>query len=331
MPPKVDPAILSALSLDATTSTITSHGGSGFASTFKITSKGNDDIEKLFFVKTRKGKESELMFTGEYNSLNAIHTTVPSLCPKPYAHGTLTNTSGSFLATDFLNLSSYSPSTPGSGLSLAEKLVKLHSMPAPIPEGYSKPVFGFPVPTCCGDTAQDNSFKETWAEFYAENRLKGILKSAEKNHGPDSELSKLVNTTTEKVVPRLLRNGHLKDGGTGQDIVPVTVHGDLWSGNHGRGSIGEGGVEEVIFDPSSCWAHSEFEFGIMRMFGGFGKNFEREYHKLKPKDGPVEEWEDRVALYELYHHLNHYSIFGGSYRGGAVRIMENLIKKYGDE
>lgn len=37
----------------------------------------------------------------------------------------------------------------------------------------------------------------------------------------------------------------------------------------------------------------------MRMFGGFGPGFEREYHKLKPKDEPVEEFEDRVALYEL--------------------------------
>ncbi|KAH6670666.1 Fructosamine/Ketosamine-3-kinase [Halenospora varia] len=331
MAPKIDPAILSALSLDAATSSIASHGGSGFASTFKIMSKGKDGKEKSFFAKTGKGKESEVMFTGEHNSLNAISAAVPSLCPKSYAHGTLTNTSGSFLATDFLNLSSSSSSIPGSGLSLAEKLTKLHSTPAPMSEGYSKPVFGFPVTTCCGDTAQDNSFKETWAEFYAENRLKGVLKSAEKNNGSDPELSKLVGTTAEKVVPRLLRNGHLKDGRTGQDIVPVVVHGDLWSGNHGRGSIDGGGVEEVVFDPSSCWAHGEFDFGIMKMFGGFGGSFEKEYHNLKPKDEPNEEWEDRVALYELYHHLNHYSIFGGSYRGGAVRIMKSLIRKYGND
>jgi hypothetical protein len=31
-----------------------------------------------------------------------------------------------------------------------------------------------------------------------------------------------------------------------------------------------------------------------------------------------------------YHHLNHYAIFGGGYRGGAVSIMKRLIKKYGD-
>jgi protein-ribulosamine 3-kinase len=98
------------------------------------------------------------------------------------------------------------------------------------------------------------------------------------------------------VVRRLLGDGHL-NGGKG--VTPVVVHGDLWSGNHGTGAIGNGPVEEVVFDPSSCYAHSEFELGIMRMFGGYGEAFFREYHKLKPKDEPVEEYEDRMQLYEL--------------------------------
>lgn len=100
-------------------------------------------------------------------------------------------------------------------------------------------------------------------------------------------------------MPRLLGDGHLKDGATGGPIVPVVVHGDLWSGNHGRGSIGAERVEEVVYDPSSCYAHSEYELGIMKMFGGFGKGFHDEYHKLKPRDEPIEEFKDRVDLYEL--------------------------------
>ena len=54
-----------------------------------------------------------------------------------------------------------------------------------------------------------------------------------------------------------------------------------------------------MFDPSSSWSHSEFEFGIMKMFGGFGRSFEREYHEIKPKDEPMDEYDDRVLLYEL--------------------------------
>lgn len=73
MPPAIDPAILKALNLDVATTTIASHGGSGFSSTAKLTSKvfekdkdGKEtETEKMFFVKMGKGKESEVMFAGK--------------------------------------------------------------------------------------------------------------------------------------------------------------------------------------------------------------------------------------------------------------------------
>jgi len=58
-------------------------------------------------------------------------------------------------------------------------------------------------------------------------------------------------------------------------------------------------VEDVVFDPSSCYAHSEYEAGIMNMFGGFNGQFWKEYFEIKVKDEPREEYEDRVALYGL--------------------------------
>ncbi|KAK6608594.1 Ketosamine-3-kinase [Botrytis cinerea] len=303
MSSKVDPAILKALSLDPSSATISKHGGGGFAKTFRI-SGTVDGRQKLFFVKTGE-KDSEEMFTGEHASLNAIHSIVPSLCPQSYAHGPLECGEGFFLATDFLDLNPRdAKSTPGSGESLARKLAKLHSVSAPTPEGYEQPQFGF--------TAE------------------GIVKEAERNNGKNGELRKLVEEVVEVVVPRLLGDGNLR-GSDGQKIKPVVVHGDLWSGNHGTGRIGEGGVEEVVYDSSASWSHAEFEAGIMRMFGGFGSAFWREYHEVRPKDEPREEWEDRCLLYELYHHLNHYAMFGGGYKGGAVNIMRKLLKKYGEE
>ena len=199
-------------------------------------------------------------------SLNAIHNAVPSLCPKSYANGKLEDGSGSFLVTDFLNLSEPSSQKESPiGMSLPQKLAKLHSLPVPIPEGHETPMFGFPVPTCCGDTQQDNTYKSSWADFYANNRLRHILKVGETNNGKDYELGSLVEQTATEVVPRLLGDDHLKAHKTGQQIVPVVVHGDLWSGNHGYGSIRQGAIEEVVFDPSAAWAHSEYEFGIMKV------------------------------------------------------------------
>jgi len=154
-----------------------------------------------------------------------------------------------------------------------------------------------------------------------------ILRQAEKRNGREKDLRKLVEDTASIVVPRLIGDNHLNNG---KGLAPVVVHGDLWSGNASVGVIGsdKGEPEDVVFDSSACYAHSEFELGIMNMFGGFGGSFLKEYHKLCPKTEPVGEYEDRVKLYELYHHLNHYALFGGGYRSGAVSIMKDLVRKY---
>ena len=178
---------------------------------------------------------------GEYESLNAIHEAVPNLCPGAFSHGPLSEGSDRFyLATDFLDLF---PSRSSKGETLASKIARLHS--APVPEKYSGK-FGFPVPTCCGSTVQDNTWEDTWADFFGKRRLMMILEESERKNGPNSELRRYVERTVEIVVPRLL--GNLKD------VKPSLVHGDLWSGNASRGIIGgtqDGGpIEDVIYDPS---------------------------------------------------------------------------------
>lgn len=307
---KLDPAIIKALSLDPqATTTVAAHGSSGFNATRKISTTLGDGTQKHFFMKTAAGKDAEVMFRGEHASLNAIHDAVPSLCPASLATG-MAEDGKAFLVTDFLDMSSSSHSSSasssgGSGggaekgvMSLAAKIAKLHTTPAPIPQGYSKPMFGFPVTTCCGDTAQPNDYKESWADFYAQNSLLAILAKCERKNGKDAELRSLVEKTAEVVVPRLIGDQHMNHG---KGVTPVVVHGDLWSGNKGKARIGgKGPVEEVVFDPSAVYGHSEYELGIMNMFGGFGKGFFDDYHELCPKTEPVEEYAERVELYELY-------------------------------
>ncbi|KAL8726642.1 MAG: hypothetical protein Q9166_006601 [cf. Caloplaca sp. 2 TL-2023] len=309
---KLDPSILRALSLDPASTSVSTHGSSGFNATAKISTTLPTGLRKHFFMKSAPGKDAEIMFKGEHASLNAIHNAVPSLCPASLATG-VSDDGKAYLVTDFLDMSSSSSfsssrssstiqsstegKVAGSGMSLAAKLAKLHTTPAPIPEGHSKPMFGFPETTCCGDTAQPNSYKQSWAQFYAENRLLAIADKCERNQGKDAEFRSLVTKVVENVVPRLLGGDHLNEG---KGVMPVVVHGDLWSGNKGKGKIGgEGAVEDVVFDPSAVYGHSEYELGIMNMFGGFGKGFFDEYHKICPKTLPVEEYGDRVSLYEL--------------------------------
>ena len=154
-------------------------------------------------------------------------------------------------------------------------------------------MFGFPVATCCGGTEQTNGWKASWAEFYAENRLGAILAECKRTGDADAALEAMLGRVIDEVVPRLLGDDHLKG------VRPVVVHGGLCSASHGVGSIGEGPVEEVVFDPSCAYAHSEYDLGLMKMFGGFSPSFWKEYKKLVPRSEPVAEWEDRILLYEL--------------------------------
>ena len=331
---KVDSAIVSLLKLDAAQTSVSSAGGGGMssASTSKITTRLEDGSTMQYFMKTGRGKEAEVMFEGEHASLNAIHNAVPTLCPKSFGHGKLEDSKGmSFLVTDYLDLSGRlsSRGSSRSGMTLAQKLAKLHTTPAPVPEGYKKAQFGFPATTCCGDMAQDNTYSSSWADFYANRRLSFIVKQSQKSNGADKQLETLVEQTCTQVIPQLIADTHLNNG---KGVTPVVVHGDLWSGNASRGKLpGMAEPEDIVYDSSACYAHSEFELGIMKMFGGFGGSFLREYHQLVPKTEPVDEYEDRVALYELYHHLNHHALFGGGYRSGAVSIMKRLLGKYGGE
>lgn len=297
-----------------------------------------------FFMKTSSDANASLLAQGEFESLQAISAAVPNLCPRSLGIGTYTSSpSTHFIVTQFLRL--YEPRFPFlAGVydsivsrrpDLAAKLARLHTTPAPVPEGFKTAQFGFPVTTCCGDTLQDNSFKSSWATFFAENRLKHILQQCKTNQGVDLVIRQMIEDVVATVVPRLLGDDHL---GNGKGVTPVVVHGDLWYGNVGRSNVPNEPPHDVIFDPSACYAHNEYELGIMRMFGGFSRSFFSEYHALCPKTEPVREYEDRLKLYELYHHLNHYAIFGPmkkytflsyTYRDGSIVIMRDLLRKYG--
>lgn len=100
-------------------------------------------------------------------------------------------------------------------------------------------------------------------------------------------------------------------------IIPSLLHGDLWSGNFAETATETGkdmlsAVQvckenfmffAVIFDPASFFGHSEYDFGIARMFGGFDKSFYDAYFSIVRKS---EKFEKRNQLYQLFHYLNHW-------------------------
>ncbi|KAK9457967.1 Fructosamine/Ketosamine-3-kinase [Dipodascopsis uninucleata] len=290
---------------------------SGSFGTFGSTHTISDQDGKVeYFVKISRTKE---LVAGEHATLERINKVVPGFSPQAVGFGKLAEQPGKyFVVTEYLN-----KLTSGSGkgweLKLAEQLAKLHNETSKD----SVKTFGLPDSqvTCCGNTKMLNPPTETWLEFFSKYRLQAILEENTRANGPDSELDRLGKDVIDIVCPRLL--GSVKS-------IPSLVHGDLWRGNTGAAIRGRGrSLEPVIFDGCAFYADSEYELGIMQMFGGFSSDFYRKYHESVPIKEPTDEYEDRVRLYKLYHELNHSALFyGGGYASQAKSAMRMLIKKY---
>lgn len=163
--------------------------------------------------------------------------------------------------------------------------------------------FGFEHNNYIGSTLQLNSWGENWCEFWREQRLGFQLKLAHKNGFKDSSFV----TGLETLMNRL-------DQFLNEVEPPALIHGDLWSGNFMVGNAGQ----PVLIDPAVYFAHREAEFGMTTLFGGFGQEFYNSYEEVWPLESGAE---DRIAIYRLYHMLNHLNLFGHSYMSGCMEII----------
>ena len=157
--------------------------------------------------------------------------------------------------------------------------------------------FGFELDGYCGATPQPNPWTGSWPEFYATHRLAHHTRLA-RDRGLDP--------TTVDMLDAIVAN--LRDWIA--DTAPALIHGDLWSGNLHCTSEGR----PALIDPAAHYAHREAELGMMSLFGGFRPRVWEAYQDAWPLEPG---WRTRLGLYELYHLLNHYVLFGGGYAAGV--------------
>lgn len=62
---------------------------------------------------------------------------------------------------------------------------------------------------------------------------------------------------------------------------------------------------------------------MTELFGGFPAEFYLAYNKVWPLD---EGYQQRKILYNLYHILNHFNLFGGGYAMQAEKMIDTLLK-----
>lgn len=204
-----------------------------------------DEANQLF-IKVLDREHAAEMALGEYESQVALHRCLPDhVCPA-VGQGTLeTDPTKAFFMTEFHKL------RPGlvKEQALATMMQKMHTTGLS-PNGK----FGFPVPTFKGYVPIDNTWCDTWEEYFT-RMFKNDILWEQSVRGPDPEFNLVAEEFFQKVVPRLLRP--LQTGC--RTIQPALVHGDLWDGNV------EFDIETdvpIIFDACCCYGHRECKLSL---------------------------------------------------------------------
>ncbi len=168
--------------------------------------------------------------------------------------------------------------------------------------------FGYHRDNYCGTTPQPNAWCDDWNDFYREERLRFQLELAVDKRSVSDSDRRAYETLLERLGEFLATD----------ESVPSLIHGDLWSGNL---HVAPNGRPSII-DPAAYYGHREAELGMMRLFGGFSDRVFGAYSDAWPLEPG---WEQRLELYELYHLMNHFNLFGGGYGRRAFSIVKRWI------
>ncbi len=284
---RISAAIHDAMQSRFTLRAATPIGGGDINENYRL--EGTDGTR--YFLKLNNAPHAA-MFVAEATGLKAIAATGTIRVPHVVAHGSAERQS--FLVLEYLELSSR-----GDEGQLGERLAELHRC--------TTPRFGFAQDNFIGTTPQPNSWKESWIDFWREERLGFQLKLAERN-GYCGQLQSL----GEKLLDALpaFFDGYVPR--------PSLLHGDLWGGNHSFLNDGT----PVIFDPAAYYGDRECDLAMTELFGGYGTDFFAAYRASRPLDAG---YGMRKNLYNLYHILNHANLFGGGYARQAEQMMQGLL------
>lgn len=253
---------------------------------------GISDGTQSYFIKLNAAAKLA-MFEAEALGLKEMFDSRTILVPRPICWSTVDGTA--FLALDWLDLGHGSES---SWYRMGQNLAALHRVTSP--QG-----FGWNQPNTIGETPQHNPWTQDWAAFYREHRLGYQFQIAQRRGGHFPRQDELLNA-----IPALLADHH---------PPPSLVHGDLWSGNAAITQTGE----PVILDPATHYADREVDIAMSELFGSFHPAFYQGYNAAYPLDAG---YRQRKNLYNLYHILNHFNLFGGGYASQANRMIDQVLQ-----
>lgn len=261
-------------------------GGGCINQGYKISGNGSS-----YFVKLNQASQVE-MFAAEALALEQMYATKTITVPKPICWGVAGNFC--YIVLQWLDLGG---SNSHAWEEMGRQLAAMHKI------GKSDR-FGWDRNNTIGSTPQSNTWMDNWADFFAEERIGYQLKLAQRKGGSFPDPTKVIEAV----------RAHLAD----RQPQPSLVHGDLWSGNAAVTTDGE----PVILDPATYYGDREVDLAMSELFGGFPTAFYRGYNEVWPLD---EGYRQRKTIYNLYHILNHFNLFGGGYASQANRTIQQII------
>lgn len=250
-----------------------------------------EDEHRSYFVKRNRPDLLD-MFEAEAAGLRAILSSGCVRAPAPVATGS--DRHHSWLVLEHIELCGACAAAD-----LGRQLADLHRSTAD--------AFGFHRDNYIGTTPQANAWAPDWVSFLREHRLGFQLRLAATNGAPSGLLEK--GDELLSVLGAFF---------TAYTPIPALLHGDLWSGNQGADAAGQ----PVVFDPAVYYGDREADLAMTELFGGFGDRFYQSYRDSWDIDPG---YTTRKVLYNLYHMLNHYNLFGGSYERQAQRMIDQLL------
>lgn len=248
---------------------------------------------RSYFVKLNQASLAD-MFTAEALGLQQMWATHTIRVPKPICTGTVGNYA--YIVMEWLDIGGRGDTTAWE--EMGRQLAQLHR------QGVADQ-FGWERNNTIGSTPQINTWTADWGEFWATHRIGYQLRLAKRRGGQFPDGDRLV-----AMIPQLLAN---------HNPQPSLVHGDLWGGNAAVTVDGE----PVIFDPAAYYGDREVDIAMTELFGGFSTAFYKGYNEVWPLPPG---YQQRKTLYNLYHILNHFNLFGGGYGGQANRTIGELLR-----
>ncbi|MCP3674591.1 MAG: fructosamine kinase family protein [Gammaproteobacteria bacterium] len=265
-------------------------GGGCINTAYKVESDSDS-----YFVKLNSADKLS-MFEAEYEGLLELIKANVIRVPMPTCTGIIDNQS--YILMEYIALNGKADMQM-----LGHQLALLHKQES------SNLEFGWKRNNTIGATIQKNNSAKNWHSFWNKQRLGYQLRLAKQNGASKNLLEK-----GERIQAKL--NLFFND----YDPKPSLLHGDLWSGNIGFSDSGH----PVIFDPAIYYGDRETDLAMTELFGGFSEDFYQSYEDVYPLD---DGYNIRKKIYNLYHILNHYNLFGGSYEDQAERICNLLLRK----